>query len=93
MSRCRWAICCPPRCPYENTHVPRDNDNSIALTTSFLKQYRGHESHHFSRCFLRPGVGSEVPERSVCVSLTTKRLPIDRIKTYTIKEGSMRAVM
>ncbi|XP_003468760.3 cytokine SCM-1 beta [Cavia porcellus] len=39
------------------------------------------------------GVGSEVPERSVCVSLTTQRLPVNRIKTYTIKEGSMKAVI
>ncbi|KAM6153897.1 lymphotactin-like [Erethizon dorsatum] len=39
------------------------------------------------------GVGSEVPESSICVSLTTQRLPVNRIKTYTIKEGSMRAVI
>ncbi|KFO29123.1 lymphotactin [Fukomys damarensis] len=39
------------------------------------------------------GVGSEVPERRLCVSLTTKPLPLKRIKTYTIKEGSMRAVI
>ncbi|KAM5237488.1 lymphotactin-like [Ctenodactylus gundi] len=39
------------------------------------------------------GVGSEVPEKSICVSLTTQRLPVSRIKTYTIKEGSMKAVI
>ncbi|XP_004425127.1 PREDICTED: cytokine SCM-1 beta-like [Ceratotherium simum simum] len=39
------------------------------------------------------GVGSEVLERSVCVSLTTRRLPVKNIKTYTIKEGSMKAVI
>ncbi|XP_006147105.1 lymphotactin [Tupaia chinensis] len=39
------------------------------------------------------GVGNEVPEKSICVSLTTKRLPVNRIKTYTIREGSMRAVI
>ncbi|EHB18764.1 Cytokine SCM-1 beta [Heterocephalus glaber] len=44
-------------------------------------------------CSPHPGVGSEVPERSICVSLTTQRLPVSRIKTYTIKEGSMRAVI
>uniref|UniRef100_A0A8C9UV33 Lymphotactin n=1 Tax=Spermophilus dauricus TaxID=99837 RepID=A0A8C9UV33_SPEDA len=38
-------------------------------------------------------VGSEVPERSICVSLSTQRLPINRIRTYTIKEGSVRAVI
>ncbi|KAF5916595.1 hypothetical protein HPG69_005390, partial [Diceros bicornis minor] len=40
-----------------------------------------------------PGVGSEVLEKSVCVSLTTRRLPVKNIKTYTIKEGSMKAVI
>ncbi|KAL2771323.1 lymphotactin precursor [Daubentonia madagascariensis] len=39
------------------------------------------------------GVGSEVPDKSICVSLTTQRLPVKRIKTYTIKEGSMKAVI
>ncbi|XP_012513208.1 PREDICTED: lymphotactin-like [Propithecus coquereli] len=39
------------------------------------------------------GVGSEVPDKSICVSLTTQRLPVNRIKTYTIKEGSMKAVI
>ncbi|XP_020034468.1 lymphotactin-like [Castor canadensis] len=39
------------------------------------------------------GVGNEVPEKSICVSLTTQRLPVNRIKTYTIKEGSMKAVI
>ncbi|XP_005398263.1 PREDICTED: lymphotactin [Chinchilla lanigera] len=38
-------------------------------------------------------VGSEIPESSICVSLTTQRLPVSRIKTYTIKEGSVRAVI
>uniref|UniRef100_A0A8C6CSY9 Chemokine interleukin-8-like domain-containing protein n=1 Tax=Moschus moschiferus TaxID=68415 RepID=A0A8C6CSY9_MOSMO len=39
------------------------------------------------------GVGSEVLEKSICVSLTAQRLPIKNIKTYTIKEGSMKAVI
>ncbi|XP_006746651.1 lymphotactin [Leptonychotes weddellii] len=43
--------------------------------------------------FIVEGVGSEVLEKSICVSLTTKRLPIKNIKTYTIKEGSMKAVI
>uniref|UniRef100_A0A8C3WBJ6 Chemokine interleukin-8-like domain-containing protein n=1 Tax=Catagonus wagneri TaxID=51154 RepID=A0A8C3WBJ6_9CETA len=38
-------------------------------------------------------VGSEVLEKTICVSLTTRRLPIKNIKTYTIKEGSMKAVI
>lgn len=43
--------------------------------------------------FSLPAVGSEVLEKSICVSLTTRRLPVKNIKTYTIKEGSMKAVM
>ncbi|KAM9688313.1 lymphotactin-like [Trichechus inunguis] len=39
------------------------------------------------------GVGSEVPDRSVCVSLHTRSLPVQKIKSYTIKEGSMKAVI
>ncbi|XP_013376823.1 PREDICTED: lymphotactin-like [Chinchilla lanigera] len=39
------------------------------------------------------GVGSEMPENNVCGSLTTQRLPVSRIKTYTIKEGSVRTVI
>ncbi|XP_004589367.2 lymphotactin [Ochotona princeps] len=39
------------------------------------------------------GVGSEVPEKSICVSLTTQPLPVNRIRTYTIKEGPMKAVI
>ncbi|XP_045153890.1 lymphotactin [Echinops telfairi] len=39
------------------------------------------------------GVGSEVPARSICVSLHTRPLPVQKIKSYTIKEGSMRAVI
>ncbi|XP_021054928.1 cytokine SCM-1 beta [Mus pahari] len=39
------------------------------------------------------GVGTEVLERSICVSLQTRRLPVQKIKTYTIKEGTMRAVI
>uniref|UniRef100_A0A2K6KX35 Chemokine interleukin-8-like domain-containing protein n=1 Tax=Rhinopithecus bieti TaxID=61621 RepID=A0A2K6KX35_RHIBE len=43
--------------------------------------------------FFSPGVGSEVSDKSTCVSLTTQRLPVNRIKTYTIKEGSLKAVI
>ncbi|XP_054443536.1 lymphotactin [Pteronotus mesoamericanus] len=39
------------------------------------------------------GVGSEVLEQKVCMSLTTRRLPVKNIKTYTIREGPMRAVI
>ncbi|XP_002715264.1 lymphotactin [Oryctolagus cuniculus] len=39
------------------------------------------------------GVGSEVPDKSICVSLTTQPLPVNRIRTYTIKEGPMKAVI
>ncbi|XP_004646120.1 lymphotactin [Octodon degus] len=39
------------------------------------------------------GVGNEVPERSICMSLTTQPLPVNKIKTYVIKEGSMKAVI
>ncbi|XP_012871083.1 PREDICTED: lymphotactin-like [Dipodomys ordii] len=39
------------------------------------------------------GVGSEVPEKSFCMSFTTQKLKINRIKTYIIKEGSMKAVI
>ncbi|XP_052510119.1 lymphotactin [Budorcas taxicolor] len=39
------------------------------------------------------GVGTEVLEKSICVSLTTRRLPVKNIKTYTIQEGSMKAVI
>ncbi|XP_016057823.1 PREDICTED: lymphotactin-like [Miniopterus natalensis] len=39
------------------------------------------------------GVGSEALEQKICVSLTTRRLPVKNIKTYTIKEGPMKAVI
>ncbi|CAK6439836.1 unnamed protein product [Pipistrellus nathusii] len=39
------------------------------------------------------GVGSEVVDQRICVSLTTRQLPMNRIKTYTIKEGPMKAVI
>ncbi|XP_058924495.1 lymphotactin [Kogia breviceps] len=39
------------------------------------------------------GVGTEVLDKTVCVSLTTQRLPVKNIKTYTIKEGFMKAVI
>ncbi|XP_032470163.1 lymphotactin-like [Phocoena sinus] len=39
------------------------------------------------------GVGTEVLDKNICVSLTTRRLPIKNIKTYTIKEGPMKAVI
>ncbi|XP_070252864.1 lymphotactin [Myotis yumanensis] len=39
------------------------------------------------------GVGSEVLEQRICVSMTTRRLPVNKIKTYTIKEGPMKAVI
>ncbi|XP_069867300.1 lymphotactin-like [Dipodomys merriami] len=39
------------------------------------------------------GVGSEVPEKSFCMSFTTQKLKINRIKTYVIKEGGMKAVI
>ncbi|XP_048213772.1 lymphotactin-like [Perognathus longimembris pacificus] len=45
-----------------------------------------------SACLVE-GVGSEVPEESICVSLTTQKLPVKRIRTYTIKEGFMKAVI
>ncbi|XP_003414935.1 lymphotactin [Loxodonta africana] len=43
--------------------------------------------------YIVEGVGSEVPDRSVCVSLHTRPLPVQKIKSYTIKEGSMKAVI
>ncbi|XP_007531854.1 lymphotactin [Erinaceus europaeus] len=39
------------------------------------------------------GVGSEALEKSVCMSLKTRPLPVHRIRTYTIKEGSLKAVI
>ncbi|XP_037023262.1 lymphotactin-like [Artibeus jamaicensis] len=39
------------------------------------------------------GVGSEVLEQRICVSLTSRRLPVRNIKTYTIREGPVRAVI
>ncbi|CAH6789403.1 lymphotactin [Phodopus roborovskii] len=39
------------------------------------------------------GVGTEVLGESFCVSFTTLPLPVQRIKTYTIKEGIMKAVI
>ncbi|XP_001371932.1 cytokine SCM-1 beta-like [Monodelphis domestica] len=39
------------------------------------------------------GVGSEVMKRRFCVSLTSKRIPVNSVKSYIIEEGSMRAVI
>ncbi|XP_007458175.1 PREDICTED: lymphotactin [Lipotes vexillifer] len=39
------------------------------------------------------GVGTEVLDKTICVSLTTQRLPIKKLKTYNIKEGPMKAVI
>ncbi|XP_028720330.1 lymphotactin-like [Peromyscus leucopus] len=39
------------------------------------------------------GVGTEVLEETFCVSLTTQPLPVQRIKTYTIREGILKAVI
>ncbi|XP_043861273.1 cytokine SCM-1 beta-like isoform X2 [Dromiciops gliroides] len=39
------------------------------------------------------GVGSEVMKRSFCVSLTSKPLPVNSVKSYLIEEGPMRAVI
>ncbi|AFX83458.1 ORF8 [Rat cytomegalovirus ALL-03] len=38
-------------------------------------------------------IGIEVLHETICVSLRTQRIPIQKIKTYTIKEGAMRAVI
>lgn len=49
----------------------------------------------FYLCFLLLflGVGTEVLEESSCVNLQTQRLPVQKIKTYIIWEGAMRAVI
>ncbi|XP_028616727.1 lymphotactin-like [Grammomys surdaster] len=39
------------------------------------------------------GVGTEVLEESICVSFQTQRLPVQKIKTYTIREGPIKAVI
>ncbi|XP_057585863.1 lymphotactin-like [Hippopotamus amphibius kiboko] len=39
------------------------------------------------------GVGTEVLEKAICFKLITKPLPIKNIKSYTIKEGAMKAVI
>ncbi|KAM7336195.1 lymphotactin [Alexandromys fortis] len=39
------------------------------------------------------GVGTEALEESFCVSLRTQPLPVHRIKTYTIREGILKAVI
>ncbi|XP_020830357.1 cytokine SCM-1 beta-like [Phascolarctos cinereus] len=43
--------------------------------------------------FTVEGVGSEVMKRSFCVSLTSKPLPVNSVKSYLIEEGPMRAVI
>ncbi|XP_036613194.1 cytokine SCM-1 beta-like [Trichosurus vulpecula] len=43
--------------------------------------------------FTVEGVGSEVMRRSFCVSLTSKPLPVNSVKSYIIEEGPMRAVI
>ncbi|XP_006887514.1 PREDICTED: lymphotactin [Elephantulus edwardii] len=39
------------------------------------------------------GIGTEVPERYSCVSLQTKPISVNKIKSYSIKEGPARAVI
>nr|XP_019602960.1 PREDICTED: lymphotactin [Rhinolophus sinicus] len=39
------------------------------------------------------GVGSEGVEKEICMSLTTRRLPVKIIKKYEFREGPMRAVV
>ncbi|XP_051854964.1 lymphotactin-like [Antechinus flavipes] len=39
------------------------------------------------------GVGSEIMKRSFCVSLSSKPLPVHSVKSYTIEEGPMKAVI
>ncbi|XP_004464242.2 lymphotactin [Dasypus novemcinctus] len=39
------------------------------------------------------GVGTEVSQKTTCLSLTMRPLPVHKIKRYTIKEGTMRAVI
>ncbi|XP_074078048.1 cytokine SCM-1 beta-like [Macrotis lagotis] len=43
--------------------------------------------------FTVEGVGSEIMKRSFCVSLTSKPLPVNTVKSYTIEEGPMKAVI
>ncbi|XP_044532047.1 cytokine SCM-1 beta-like [Gracilinanus agilis] len=39
------------------------------------------------------GVGSEIMRRRFCVSLTSKSIPVQSVKSYIIEEGPMRAVI
>ncbi|XP_021482138.1 lymphotactin-like [Meriones unguiculatus] len=39
------------------------------------------------------GVGTEVLEKTTCVTFKTRPLPLQKIKTYTIKEGMMKAII
>ncbi|XP_007935908.2 lymphotactin-like [Orycteropus afer afer] len=39
------------------------------------------------------GVGTEVPEKTICLSFHIQPLPVHRIKAYTFKEGPMKAVI
>ncbi|XP_074120730.1 cytokine SCM-1 beta-like [Sminthopsis crassicaudata] len=43
--------------------------------------------------FTVEGVGSEIMKRSFCVSLTSKPLPVHSVKSYTIEEGRIKAVI
>ncbi|XP_006887513.1 PREDICTED: cytokine SCM-1 beta-like [Elephantulus edwardii] len=39
------------------------------------------------------GVGREVPHMNSCMILHTRPIPVNKIKTYVIKEGPMRAMI
>ncbi|XP_031198149.1 lymphotactin [Mastomys coucha] len=39
------------------------------------------------------GVGTEVLEKSICVSLRIQKLPVKKLMAYDIKEGPIRAVI
>ncbi|KAM6219175.1 lymphotactin-like [Rhynchocyon petersi] len=43
--------------------------------------------------YIVEGVGSEVPPSEICLGLHKKPLPNHVLKSYTIKEGSMKAVI
>ncbi|KAL1769745.1 lymphotactin [Sigmodon hispidus] len=80
-----------------NKRAPEDLIHTVLAQFSKTSAMRLLLLTFLGLCCLIPcaveGVGTETIEESFCVSLTTQRLPVHRIRTYTIREGMVKAVI
>ncbi|XP_051004298.1 lymphotactin-like [Acomys russatus] len=81
------GICCL------TTYIVAGKPSGFHLDKAQLGSYAGVDLRFDCNDLLAPGVGTEVLEETICVNFKSQPLPVQIIKTYSTREGIVKAII